>query len=31
MLLKRMKLPQFFNGVVRTFSHRPAWVLEAGP
>jgi len=31
MVLKRLKLHQFLNGVVRTFSYRQAWVLEAGP
>jgi len=31
MALKRLKLHQFLNGVVRTFSYRQACVLEAGP
>jgi len=30
MELKRLKSHQFFNGVVRTFSYREVWVLEAG-
>jgi len=31
MVLKRLKLHQILNGVVRTFTYRQAWVLEAGP
>jgi len=31
MVIKRLKLYQFLNGMVRTFSYRQAWVLQAGP
>jgi len=30
MVLKRLKLPQFFNGVARTCSYTQAWVSEEG-
>jgi len=30
MVLKRLRLHQFLNGVVQTFSYRQAWVLEVG-
>jgi len=30
MVLKRLKLHQFFHGVARTFSYTQAWVSEEG-
>jgi len=30
MVLKRLKLHQFFNGVAQTFSYTKAWVSERG-